>query len=126
MDSVLQILTQYELEDPAAESPGVFNSDLPQGLYQQLTETIDASEADALVVGATVEDLDIFDIQEFMNRTDKEDVAALYENLVCGSRNHLRSFYAQIRGSGGSYSPAYITQDEFDAIVQGSNETCGR
>ena len=126
MDSVLRILSSYDLEDPADENPGVFRNPELQSIYQELVDKVDASEADALIVGATVEDLDIKDIDDFLQRTSKDDVAGVYENLMCGSRNHLRSFYAQITKTGGSYSAAYISKDELLSIVQSGNETCGQ
>lgn len=42
-----------------------------------------------------------------------------------GSRNHLRSFYNNIISNGGTYTPQYISQSEFDTIVNSSMETAG-
>jgi len=36
---------------------------------------------DALIVGATVEDLDINDLNMLIKQTDKEDIMAVYTNL---------------------------------------------
>jgi hypothetical protein len=36
---------------------------------------------DALIVGATVEDLDINDLNALIKQTDKEDIIAVYTNL---------------------------------------------
>ena len=124
MGQVLDILQKYDLEDSADEKIGVFNNSDLQNLYDQLTAKVDTSEMDALVVGATIEDLDIKDISEFLDRTEKEDLTDMYESLMCGSRNHLRSFYSQITSDGGSYSPAYISQSEFDSIVNSDTESC--
>lgn len=63
---------------------------------------------DALIFGATIEDLGIKDISDFLQRTTKEDISAMYENLMRGSRNHPRSYYSQIITNNGSYSPVYI------------------
>ena len=43
--------------------------------------------------------------------------------LSKGSRNHLRSFYGNILKVGGSYTPQYITQTDFDAIINSPKET---
>ncbi|MGE0071287.1 MAG: DUF2202 domain-containing protein, partial [Thiomonas sp.] len=40
-----------------------------------------------------------------------------------GSRNHLRSFVSQLTAAGVSYTPQYITQAEFDAIINSPKET---
>ena len=41
----------------------------------------------------------------------------VYNNLQKGSRNHLRAFIDQIERNGGAYSPQYISQEEFNAII---------
>ena len=57
---------------------------------------------DALIVGATVEDLDIKDLIDLLNKTDNPDIILVYNNLNKGSRNHLRAFIAQIESLGAS------------------------
>jgi len=126
MDKVLQILTSYNLEDPANTQIGVFNDTELQTLYDQLIAKVDISLIEALKVGATIEDLDIKDIEDFLLRTTKADIISMYENLMCGSRNHLRSYYSQIVSNSGTYSPIYISQAEFDTIINSSNENCGQ
>ncbi len=54
-------------------------------LYDQLV-------ADALRVGAAVEEIDILDLEERIAQTDKAEIQLVYENLAKGSRNHLRAF----------------------------------
>jgi hypothetical protein len=59
MDSVLMLLDQYELADPAAgKGAGEFTNPLFQSLYEQLAAQGGLSQADALKVGATIEELD--------------------------------------------------------------------
>lgn len=124
MDRVLIILNTYKLEDPVDSIVGVFNDDALQNLYNQLVAQVDLSLLDALKVGATIEDLDIYDIAEFQERTEKSDILSMYESLKCGSRNHLRSFYSNIVRNGGSYSPQYISQSYYESVINGENETC--
>lgn len=52
------------------------------------------------MVGATIEDLDIKDLQEAAAQTDKQDIIAVYANLERGSRNHMRSFTKNITNLG--------------------------
>ena len=81
------------------------------------------SSLEAFKVGATIEDLDIFDLNNWSARIDNQDIKFVYQNLTKGSRNHLRSFYSQITGKGGSYSAQYISKAEFDSIVNSGKET---
>lgn len=122
MNSVLNLLNKYGLTDPVGSNEvGVFFNKELQNLYQQLTAKAAISLEDALQVGATIEDLDINDIKTFYAHTTKRDLLEVYDKLTCGSKNHLRSFVAQL----GSYTPVYLTQAEYEAILSGSNGHCG-
>ncbi len=124
MDRVLGLLNQYNIPDPALPNPGEFSSQTLQDLYDQLTSEGDIALINALKVGATVEDLDIFDLEDFSSKTQNQDILDVFSNLTCGSRNHLRGFYNQILNEGDDYSPQFISQTEFDDIVNSSHEQC--
>jgi hypothetical protein len=124
MDAVLQLLNKYNITDPVGSNPvGVFQNTALQNLYNQLVDEGKISLLAAYKVGATIEDLDIFDLSTALTKIDNQDITLVYEMLTKGSRNHLRSFYKNILSIGGTYSPQYITQLEFDAIINGSMET---
>ena len=80
---------------------------------------------DALQVGATIEDLDISDINEFLSRTQEPSIVVVYESLNCGSKNHIRSFNGQIESHGDTYAPQFISQDEFETILSQPSGGCG-
>jgi len=65
--------------------------------------------------------LDINDIKTFKSHTSNVDLINVYDNLTCGSRNHIRSFVGQL----GTYTPIYISQAEYNVIINSSNEQCG-
>jgi hypothetical protein len=123
-EAVRTLLVKYDIVDPVSDdSVGKFvNTDLAK-LYTDLIAEGQKSAVDALKVGALIEDLDIKDLQESIAKTDNDDIKLVYENLMKGSRNHLRSFISQIRSQGGTYQPIYITQEDFDAIVSSPRET---
>ncbi len=75
-----------------------------------------------MIVGATIEDLDIFDLQVATAATDSEDIALVYANLEMGSRNHMRAFYRQLERNDVDHEPAYITQAEDDSIISSESE----
>lgn len=124
MNSVLELLNKYNLKDPASEKIGEFNNADLQELYNNLTQKSSISMIEALVVGNIIEDLDIKDIALNEERTIKTDILDVYGSLKCGSRNHLRNYYAQLIQNGGFYVPLYISASEFEAIVTTSNEQC--
>lgn len=124
MESVRLLLTKYNLTDPVGSNPvGVFNNVTLQTLYNQLVALGNTSLPDAYKAGATIEDLDIFDLTNALTGIDNHDIRLVYDNLTKGSRNHMRSFYKNILNVGSTYTPQYITQAEFDAIFNSPMET---
>jgi hypothetical protein len=123
MRAVLYHLRKYELEDPAAGYPiGVFSNPDLQELYYQLVNTGSDGIGSALWVGARVEEIDISDLYAALERTDNEDLATLYQNLLKGSRNHLRAFHKKLTRLGIVYTPDYISQELYDEIVTSPKE----
>ena len=124
MDAILMLLNKYSLIDPVGSNGvGVFANTTLQTLYNQLVTQGNASVVDAYKVGATIEDLDIFDLKTALISIDNQDIRLVYDMLTKGSRNHMRSFYKNILNVGGTYTPQYITQAEFDAIINSAMET---
>jgi hypothetical protein len=123
MDSALVLIEKYELEDPVGDNPlGVFTDEYLQALYQDLSAAGQSSLVSALIVGATIEDLDIYDLQRVSSKTNNEDLKLMYQNLMKGSRNHLRAFVDVLERNGGSYEPMFITLEEYEDILDSPRE----
>ncbi len=121
--AIKALLIKYNLEDPAANHvTGVFTNPTLQTLYTALVSQGSTSLLNGLIVGATIEDLDIVDLKNHLLTVDNQDITMVFNNLMRGSRNHLRSFYANILFIGGTYTPQYLTLDEFNAIITGKHE----
>ncbi|MBI1222378.1 MAG: DUF2202 domain-containing protein [Bacteroidetes bacterium] len=125
MDRALDLIHKYGLTDPAISERGVFNNPNLQVLYNQLLSKTNQSELDALIVGATIEDLDINDIDKLLTHTSNPDLITVYSDLNCGSRNHMRAFSSQIETSGGSYTPQYVSPEKYKSIIENEKENCG-
>ena len=122
-EAVRELIERYQLVDPAEGQPaGGFTDEGLQALYTQLVTTGAAGLTQALQVGVEIEELDIRDIALALVNVDNQDIRLVYDNLLKGSRNHLRSFYKSLLKAGGTYTPKYISQDDFDAIVSSSME----
>ena len=128
MDAVKTLIERYGLEDPSAASDiGVFTNSTLQDLYDQLVETGSQSLGDALRVGAAIEEIDILDLEEYIAQTDKADIQMVYDNLMKGSRNHLRSFVSTLeRQEEEVHVPQYLSQEAYDAIVNTPTEAGGK
>lgn len=123
MDAIKRMMDKYGVKDPALADEGVFSAPELQQLYTDLVAQGSQSPEDALTVGATIEDLDIYDLDLAIAETDNLDLAQVYTNLRKGSENHLRAFVGTLENYGLSYTPQYISQDEFDQILAASNES---
>lgn len=123
MDAMKFLLDRYAITDPVGDdTPGIFSDDTLQTLYDNLVAEGSQSLNAALQVGATIEDLDIADLETLKKQTDKEDIITTYDNLQKGSRNHLRAFNRQIVQQGETYEPQYISQTTFNAIISSDQE----
>ena len=122
-DAVLWLTQKYDLADPAEDKlPGEFSDPTLQGLYDSLVAQGTASLMDALIVGATIEDLDIFDLHRQLALVDNQDITVVFENLQRGSRNHLRAFFGRLDDMNFVYTPVYLSQQEYDEIVNSPME----
>jgi len=123
--AVQSLLDRYNIEDPVGENDrGEFTNPELQALYTSLVASGSPTLLDALYVGATIEDLDISDLAILLENVDgSSDIARVYNNLLRGSRNHLRSFHKQITRQNGEYTPVYISQTLYEEIVNSPVET---
>ena len=122
-DTVKYLLERYGIEDPVKSiEVGKFTDPKMKELYDSLVTQGEKSLTDALVVGATIEDLDIKDLEDLLLKTDNEDIKTAYQNLNKGSRNHLRAFMRNLERNGGSYASQFISQERFDKILAGEQE----
>lgn len=132
MEAMRGLLASANLPDPAAgKEIGEFSDPHLRALYVRLVEQGSASRKEALVVGATIEDLDLRDLQVAAAATKDENARAVYSNLARASRNHLRAFTSLLAAEGGTYAPQYIDAATYAAILAGPMERggpggCGR
>ena len=128
MDAILKLLLKYNLPDPAANNGiGEFTNQTLQALYNTLIAKGAVSGLDALEVGGIIEETDMRDIQAAIDRAQHEDIKKTYATLMCGSRNHLRSFAQSIEPlTGQPYVAQVLTQDEVNAILDSPMEKCGQ
>ncbi len=123
-DAMLILLDRYSIIDPVGNNAeGLFVDVSLQSLYDTLVAQGSASLIDALLVGAAIEEIDLIDIQNLVDTLEgNEDLALVYENLMKGSRNHLRAFVRNLEGQGVIYQPQYLSQDVYDAIINAAFE----
>ncbi len=126
MDAVLCLVNKYDLTDPVGDNGmGVFENATLHELYNTLISDGETGLKEALTVGARIEDLDIYDLMQIVadQEVDNADINTVFDNLMRGSRNHLRAFTSNLETLGVTYTPQYITQEIYAAILAGDWET---
>jgi hypothetical protein len=123
-DAIKYLLNKYEIPDPVEEdSIGVFENEILQDLYSTLIEQGRISLVEALKVGALIEEIDILDIQkELDEHVDNEDITMVYNNLLKGSRNHLRAFVKNLSRQGIEYVPLKLTEEQYLLVLNSTWE----
>ena len=122
-DAILQLLTKYAIKDPVGVNAiGVFTDLGLQALYTSLVNSGNVSILEAYKVGATIEDLDLYDLKVDLLKVDNQDIILVYQMLSKGSRNHMRNYFSNLKSLGFTYVPQFITQSDLDAIVNSAME----
>lgn len=93
MEAVKRLLDKYSIPDPlTTDSVGVFPDPQFQQLYDDYILQGSQSLNEALLVGKSIEELDIADLEFQLSFVDNPDIIRVYENLKAGSENHLAAF----------------------------------
>ncbi len=121
MEAIQYLLNLYNISDPAANLGfGQFENNELQKLYDQLVKQGNQSLVEALKVGASIEEIDILDLQEAIANTTQSDIQRVYANLTRGSYNHLKAFANALRMQAGeTYQPQYLSLEDYQSIVDG-------
>ena len=125
MNAMKILIDRYGLNDPAHTQRGVFTNPTMQNLYDQLVTKGSRSVEDALLVGAEIEDLDIYDLERLSKVATQPDIKNTYAQLNKGSRNHLRSFVRWLAQRNIRYIPQYISAEYYQSIISSAMERGG-
>ena len=121
MDAVKLLLDKYGINDPVTNNDrGKFSNPEVTKLYEDLVDKGSKSLTEALLVGATIEDLDIYDLNNLLKQTDNQDIQLVYEGLKRGSENHMRAFSKVLAAQGITYKAQYLSQEEINQILEAS------
>jgi len=120
MDQAKAIVDKYGLVIPGRYEPGVFQNQTLQKIHDELLTEGLPSDQDALMVAAAFEEISIMDLDKELASTATEDIRVVYQGLLAGSRKHLGSYVADLRGRGIQYAPKYLDKSEFKEIIKAS------
>ena len=125
MDAVKYLLDRYGIKRPEPEDDSSFKNRDLEKLYNDLLEDSMKSYENALKNALLVEEKDIKDLIDEIKLSDNRDINITYQNLMKGSRNHLRSFSRQLSRSGEKYSPVFLSSEDFNRIKNSDMERGG-
>jgi hypothetical protein len=125
-EAVKVLLDRYGIADPATDEMGVFTNPDLQALYGELIARGSQSLAEALKVGAAIEEIDILDLQTRLAQADNADIQQVFNNLMNGSYNHLRAFVLSLdTQTGETYQPQYLSAEAYQAILAAETGNSG-
>jgi hypothetical protein len=122
LNAIVLLLTNYGSTETAIGEAGIFTDAAVQTLYNDLVTKASVSLEEAYKTGALIEEMDIKDLNESLGTITNENVTLVFENLLKGSRNHLRAFNRQLTTLGIVYTPVYISQTDYYLIVNSAME----
>lgn len=131
MDAMANLIKVYNLQDPVVDdSVGKFTNQTIAQMYTDLVTKGQQDYKSALYVGAYIEEHDIEDLARAINtvkqNSNAQNIISTYQNLMCGSRNHLRGFAKEIKTQfGEDYKAQILSQEEVNKIISTPNEKCG-
>lgn len=123
MNAVIFLLQDYGTDYTSVLEPGKFTNSAFQSLFEELVAKGSVSIEEAWKVGALIEEMDITDLVESLINVTDESIIMVFENLEKGSRNHLRAFTRQLTLLGLTYTPVYLSTDEYNQIISSPNES---
>jgi hypothetical protein len=126
-EAVKALIDRYGLDDPASTQVGEFTNPDLQALYDWLIARGRQSLAEAIKVGAAIEEIDILDLEERLAQTDNADIQQVFNNLLNGSKNHLRAYATVLQArTGETYQPQYLSVEAYQAVLGGTNAGSGQ
>lgn len=119
MDVVLSLLEAEGLEDPVAGLDiGEYSEVEVAALYVELVDYGSSSLEAGLEVGALIEDLDIWDLDQIA------DGDPVLESIRCASGDHLRAFVGALEERGLDYEPEYLSVERYEEVLDDADATC--
>lgn len=120
---VASMLSRYSIDYSAlaANPAGQFSNTRIQEKFNELITLGLTDNAEALRVGAMVEEADIADLKEAITATTHEDLRCVFTNLRNASINHLQAFVRNLERLGETYQPQIVSEEEYAELLTSSS-----
>ena len=117
IDAVAGLLDKYGVANPSKPGVGQFDNPSLQYLFDSLIERGMQSRIEAIKVGAWIEEKDLRDLTDAIERSEQWDIDRVYTNLRAGSTNHLKAFVGRLQALGVTYEPTVLSAEEYASII---------
>jgi len=121
MSMVKLLMDKFNLPDPVTKNNdkrGVFDNQVLQKMYNELTASGMESTEAAFQAGAKVEEIDINDLVNAIAETSNADIKSTYQYLLQASYNHLRAFVRNLKRLGFIYQPIILSTEDYEKILE--------
>lgn len=119
------VLDYYEISYPAMTPAGVFKDAERQALYDELAGQ-GTTLLEAYAAMAALEEESVWAYKSVQNEIANENISLVITNMIKASSNHLKTVVRQLMTLGGTYTPAYLSDEEYDAIINSSFQNGNR
>ena len=111
-----KLFDYYEIDYPALSENGKFENAIRQKLFDSLLLK-GTPELEAFKVMAMLEESNIVEYGEVLKTIANPNIKIVIENLARASANHFKAAIRQITALGGTYTPAIMTQEQYEAVI---------
>lgn len=111
------VLDYYEISYPAmTAAAGLFEDAKRQAIYNELADK-SGTLLEVYATMAAVEEESVSAYKSVQSEITNENIALVITNMIKASSNHLKAAVCQIIAGGGTYTPLYLSAEEFGTIV---------
>jgi hypothetical protein len=114
------LLSTFNLPDPIEQTQderGKFTNTELQKAYDDMLQKGMSSSTEALKIGAGIEEIDIRDLMEQIERTENMRIKNTYQKLLAASHRHLQAYVRNLKKEGISYQPALLSPALYEEIM---------
>ncbi|MFB6181896.1 MAG: DUF2202 domain-containing protein [Candidatus Magasanikbacteria bacterium] len=123
---VQKFIRDYNLDDPTSKKGvGEFHNPQIQMIHDDLLEQGMENKTEAYKALVNALERDVNDLNENIEKTNKDGILFAYRNLRRSSKNHIRVLMDIVRKKGEKYEPQYLSEAKFNSIKNSSIDSGG-
>ena len=115
---VKQLINKYDLQDPVNDNEiGKYADNNLVKIYNNFVEQGSKTLNDAFIVSAQLQDYLIYNLKQDSTKIDNDDIKLVINNLLNSAQRDLAMTVKRLEKFGITYTPKYISQQEFEQIM---------